>query len=76
MTSYSSTVTPYVGYLGSFNELEFKFQESEIDQVFAVPLEDLYDPLSRTEDDLRGFKVARFHKSPHPVSGIGQKVRY
>lgn len=65
-------VTPVVSYLGAWDDLRRVVPEpSEVDSVFALSLDALYDPSQRSFDKLgpRGL-IPRFLAGPHPVWGL------
>lgn len=63
-------VTPVVGYVGSLDIGALRLSRDEIDEAFALSLDELVDPAHRKAQTL-GTRVAPlFSAGPHPVWGL------
>lgn len=63
-------VTPVVGYVGSLDIGALQLSRDEIDEAFALSLDELVDPAHRQPQTL-GTRVAPlFSAGPHPVWGL------
>jgi nudix motif 8 len=63
-------VTPVVGYVGTLDIGSLNLSHEEIDEAFALSLDELVDPAHRRAQTL-GTRVAPlFSAGPHPVWGL------
>jgi nudix motif 8 len=63
-------VTPVVGYVGSLDIGALQLSHDEIDEAFALSLDELVDPAHRQAQTLGSRIAPLFSAGPHPVWGL------
>lgn len=63
-------VTPVLGYVGELDPARLSLREDEVQDAFALTLDELVDPHKRATQVLGGLRAPYFTAGPHPIWGL------
>ena len=63
-------VTPVLGWIGALDEARLSLRPDEVQQAFALTLDELVDPDKRATQMLGELRAPYFAAGPHPIWGL------